>query len=247
MQRKTSETQVDLFVANLDKFLSKNVSDILKDILDGKTRGLEAARILGSLVTELKARGLADQLRTLRGIHADELQFILDEFQADGIKAALGDADKEIVNALVDNNLRLAANEIDRYGLDVQAKVMQSILTAKKPTFDEIDGQITPKLKANLQTELNTSIMRFNRTVTVNKAIELGFDLFLYTGPDDKITRPFCHRVLSKSPPIYTLDEIRAMNNEQGLDVFTSGGGYNCRHDWRPVSPERAKELGYRV
>jgi hypothetical protein len=29
---------------------------------------------------------------------------------------------------------------------------------------------------------------------------------------------------------------MRKLNNGQGLSVKTSGGGYNCRHSWAPVS-----------
>lgn len=246
-QSKASETDIALFVANLDRFLDKNLRGILADILDGKTRGVESAKVLGSLIQELDRRGLAEQVKTLRAAFANQLEFIIDEFAEQKVSAAFADSDRVIVNALIENNIRLVANEIERYGLDVQAKVMQSVLTTKKVTFDELSDKITPKLKANLKTELNTAIMTFNRTVTVSKSQELGFDLFLYIGPDDKITRPFCHEVLSKSPPIYTIDEIDGMDNGQGLPVFSAGGGYNCRHHWRPVSEERAKELGYRV
>jgi hypothetical protein len=35
------------------------------------------------------------------------------------------------------------------------------------------------------------------------------------------------------------------MDNGQGLDVLTSGGGYNCRHEFRPITLEFAKSLGY--
>jgi len=29
---------------------------------------------------------------------------------------------------------------------------------------------------------------------------------------------------------------MRRLNNGQGLPVKTSGGGYNCRHSWSPVT-----------
>jgi hypothetical protein len=30
--------------------------------------------------------------------------------------------------------------------------------------------------------------------------------------------------------------QMAALNNGQGLPVKLSGGGYNCRHSWSPVS-----------
>lgn len=245
-QSKASEKAIELFIANLDKFLNKNLRRSLENVLTGKTSRLETASILGSLKTELEKLGLGEQIAKLRDVFVDELQFVVDEFGEQGIRAAFADTDAAIVNALIDNNLKLVTTEIDRYGVDIQSKVMQSVLTSKQPTFDELEGKLTPKLRANLNTELNTAIMAFNRTVTVKKAQDIGFDLFLYIGPDDKITREFCHGLLSKTPPIYSIDEINAMDNEQGINVFTGGGGYNCRHHWRPVTLARAKELGYR-
>lgn len=245
-QRKATETQTALFVANVDRFLNKNLRQILKNILDGKTSGVESAQVLGSLIGELEKRGLAKELAKLRDAYGDELRFVIDEFGEQKLKVAFADTDADIVYTLIDNGVRQVANEIERYGLDVQSKVMQAVLTSKRPTFDELEGQITPKLRANLETELNTALMTFSQTVTSKKALDLGFDLFLYEGPDDEITRPFCRDLLRQSPAIYSLDEIYSMDNGQGLPVFTARGGYNCRHHWRPVSEERARELGYR-
>lgn len=50
---------------------------------------------------------------------------------------------------------------------------------------------------------------------------------FKYMGPPPE--RAFCREHYKKS---YTLSEIKAMTNGQGLPVLTNGGGYNCRHYW---------------
>jgi len=56
-------------------------------------------------------------------------------------------------------------------------------------------------------------------------------------------TRPFCKTLVRLSrTKRWTLDQIKQMNNGQGLDVFRSGGGYwnnngniepHCRHTWK--------------
>lgn len=66
----------------------------------------------------------------------------------------------------------------------------------------------------------------------------------MYVGPLDDATRPFCEEILnSKDLPIYTVEEIQSMDNGQLGDVFTSCGGYNCRHEWVPISGNLEKEL----
>lgn len=50
---------------------------------------------------------------------------------------------------------------------------------------------------------------------------------FKYTGAPPE--RGFCKEHWNKS---YTLTEIKAMDNGQGLPVLINGGGYNCRHYW---------------
>ncbi len=50
---------------------------------------------------------------------------------------------------------------------------------------------------------------------------------FKYVGPPAE--RKFCSMHLNQ---IYTLQEINALDNGQGLPVITNGGGYNCRHHW---------------
>lgn len=54
---------------------------------------------------------------------------------------------------------------------------------------------------------------------------------YRFYGPDDKITRPFCRRLL-ESGRTYTRREIDAMSNGQLPHVFVTGGGYQCRHQW---------------
>jgi hypothetical protein len=58
-------------------------------------------------------------------------------------------------------------------------------------------------------------------------------DHYLYTGPLDGLTRPFCKALIGK---VVTSEQMRKLNNGQGLNVMTSCGGYNCRHTWSPVS-----------
>ena len=82
-------------------------------------------------------------------------------------------------------------------------------------------------------TEINTKISMFGRAVTASIAEEAGLNLYLYTGPEDGLTRKFCSPLVGK---VVSESQMKKLNNGQGLPVRTGGGGYNCRHSWSPIS-----------
>lgn len=85
-----------------------------------------------------------------------------------------------------------------------------------------------------------TSISTFYRTVTDQgfRIIEEdlpGFEIrYNYEGPLDKLTRPFCTKLerQSRAGKTWTRAEINRMSNGQIPNVFTTAGGYRCRHQW---------------
>ena len=54
---------------------------------------------------------------------------------------------------------------------------------------------------------------------------------YRYYGPLDKLTRPFCGRLI-EAAETYTRAQIDDMNNGQIPNVFISCGGWRCRHQW---------------
>ena len=92
-----------------------------------------------------------------------------------------------------------------------------------------------------LQTEVRTKISQFGRSVNMIAADTVGMDHYLYTGPKDGITRSFCRPLINK---VVDKTQLSKLNNGQGLSVRTSGGGYNCRHSWSPVTESFMKAAG---
>lgn len=88
--------------------------------------------------------------------------------------------------------------------------------------------------QAAATTQARTEVARWARTVNAVSAAEVGAELFVYLGPVDGITRPFC-RVIANH--ILTLDQVADLDNGQTPDSpLTAGGGYNCRHSFNAVS-----------
>lgn len=94
-------------------------------------------------------------------------------------------------------------------------------------------GEFGPKIEKHANTYVHTAMEQQLRETWVMAGDNAGVKTFHYEGPDDLITRPFCREVLDRGGS-YTLEEIQAMDNEQGLPVLESGGGWNCRHMWIP-------------
>lgn len=82
-------------------------------------------------------------------------------------------------------------------------------------------------------TEVKTAISQYGRSISAAAAVAAELDHYLYTGPQDGITRAFCKPLVNK---VVSSAQMSTLNNGQGLPVVTSGGGYNCRHSWSPVT-----------
>lgn len=80
----------------------------------------------------------------------------------------------------------------------------------------------------HISTISNTIQLGLARQSAMSVAVSHGNKYFRYMGPKENI-RPFCREHLGG---VYSIDEIRAMSNGQGLPVEYYCGGYNCRHRW---------------
>lgn len=242
------DSQIRAFIARIERFFSIELDNVLTDLDFGSQSGYQAAAALGQLETALIDAGLGDELKALRAIYGTELREIKRTFAAAGIAETdiFAGVDSAVINALIDADFEKVTKNLSAHVSDVKAVLTRSVLSVDNvPTGKLIAGE-NERLSRYLNTEIDTMYSAFTRTVTAKKADDLGFELMRYLGPDDKITRKFCQQTLHGAPnAIYRIEDIKKLNNGQGLDVLTYGGGYNCRHQWRPITLERAKELGF--
>jgi hypothetical protein len=84
-----------------------------------------------------------------------------------------------------------------------------------------------------IRTLYDTSVSIFGRQV---EALQAGDDPetpFVFMGPADSKNREFCRERVGK---VFTREQIDQMDNGQIDNVFLTGGGYNCRHQFIEVS-----------
>lgn len=82
-------------------------------------------------------------------------------------------------------------------------------------------------------TAIEGGIRRFNERVTIETARDADF-YYVYIGPDDQKTRPYCRPRVGK-----------VLNQEQAdAAVANVEGRWNCRHDLAPITLEDARRMG---
>lgn len=248
MELKRQEAQTSKFAEDLGSFLSTNLRRLLKRLEDEKVTAIEAAKLLGSLEAKMSEIGLDRQISEITKLHLDEIDSAIGVLEAStGVRATFAAADLEVLHEIIRFDEQVISNKVAQYIGDLKPVMMRSILGGQKIDAEALLGGATPTLVNQVQTEVDTALKAFSRSIVTSKAKESGFDYFEYLGPDDSVTREFCQDVLEgnypgleRSEPIYTVDEIESMDNGQDLPVMEYCGGYNCRHQWRPISNEEA-------
>lgn len=183
---------------------------------------------------------------------------------AGGIDEPFSELEARVLTSLKDVDLSRWQILGDELTNQIQASMLDAVVSGStvRELQDAIEAQLRgidgndPAILGRSKTLANTLTHSFDRTVTNRKAQAAGIDTFIYLGPDDSITRPFCAAVLhgegdaefgipavDGDPPIYEADEISQMDNGTGLPVFQYGGGYNCRHKFRPIAAKVAQEV----
>lgn len=242
-QLDATDAQIEAFINRLDKFLSENLKRILRGLEKGKPSAERAAQALGGLQSSLVEAGLGAELRQLERIYGTQLKSI-NNYLGDisGKDHVLNEVDYGVTEQLIKFDTAVIANKVFALTDDLSSTIMRQVIAGETPDLAELTETATPRTISNIKTELNTSTIAFSRAITQKKANDLGLTHYLYVGPNDKITRPFCKARVGK---VFTWEEIKKWDNGQGLPATIYCGGYNCRHDLRPITEERARALGY--
>jgi len=246
----------------LAELIEKNVSGAIQRIVTeiDTAEALEQANVLNNLPDALVEANLEDVAQRLEELFAEELEAIRTEFRTRlNTDVTYSDVDATLITGLLDSYEQATFATIREVGIDLQAELTRQVITGQTINIDDFYDTLSARTFRNLATEIETATSAMSRAVTARKADQAGLTYYRYFGPKDNVTRPFCEYVLgdvAKLPKrvevpvqrdsrVYTRDEIDQMSNGQGLDVLTYCGGWNCRHQWRPITEEEAKRLGY--
>lgn len=242
LQIKASELAVQVFAEGLVAFVQKNLAKLLARVAGGGVSAAETATLLAGAMQALKDAGLDAEVSKLEDLFGDELDQVRHAFEeATGQALALTEFDVRDIQALANTEVLAASGLVSKYLGDVRTLAVQSAFLGRGIDVSEIADALGDRLAAQLQTELNTSLQGMNRLVNLTKATDAGIDTFLYEGPDDKVTRPFCHARVGK---VWTKAQIDTWDNGTDLPAPIFCGGYNCRHRLLAVSQALIDRLG---
>ena len=157
-------------------------------------------------------------------------------------------ADKAFFDALKQNTALNLEAAIDLVSQSARQSTMFSV---GGTSYEEMAVQLAGKLHIALgqaESVAVTGISTFYRTIAAQgfqQIEESGKPLaYTYYGPLDVLNRPLCRELeeAARSGKTWTKVEIDRMNNGQIPDVFTTCGGYRCRHQWI-VALDKGKPL----
>ncbi len=224
----------------------RNIEDDFIRILEGTMRRLES-NLTGILATS--GTGAVDVALARQQIE----NVLLDSgyFQATGnlLNEGYQDAIEEsfrIYQESIGENFQFAEVSLERLNslkqLDLAqfgqlgddfSNTMTRVLTdlqfgsiTDKQAIDLLQGRVT-QLDNFAQTWVTTGLSGVYRESSVMLASDNGLKEFIYKGPIDTITRPFCRQHVNE---IKTVDEWNQLDNGQITPVIQFAGGFNCRH-----------------
>jgi len=230
---KASEQQISRFAYSLKQFADNAILKAVRELETGSGSITEAITLLGRLDAALIEAGLSKFSSDIQEIYGNELRIIRDALaKATGRAEIFSDIDGDIIQALVEFDTERSMRLLGEYTGDAKRVLLNATMAGEPLDLAMFDDAFGERFSAKLETELNTGLAGFSRSVNLYKADELGIEKFVYVGPDDKVIRPFCQERVGNT---YTRDQIDEWDNGQGLPATIYLGGYNCRHRLAPI------------
>jgi hypothetical protein len=190
----------------------------------------------------LEEAGYLDLMQRATGTPLDDVAEAALLTRAGKAAAKLSAYDAEALVAL--KELRLA--ELLDVGEDVAATVWRATVDGvlggqSRETLIEDLADLIDETEADTRTLYDTAVSTYSRQVHLLHSDGSPDERFIYLGPDDEVTRPFCREHLNET---LTRAEVESLDNGQLPNPLLTGGGYQCRHQWLPVGLEDAGEGG---
>ncbi len=223
------------------KEFEKQLAKSTKKLQEAVTRLMKQGRgdiLLNMSPLELKnfliSEGLGDAIAYFEQSQLDIVQLTNEAMKAIDPNFISGD-----INIISSTIQRTVASVFDDSVIPDLTKAIKNtvnsalVIGSTKAPLDALASEFLKSVGKNT-TQARLKIAEFGRSTQAINAEAAGLDLFLYVGPKDGITRPFCRKLVGK---VLSKSQINRLNNGQGAGpVLTTGGGYNCRHSWTPIS-----------
>lgn len=240
---------------NLTASFARELTQVLKQ-LNTQIRGL-----VSTLQTS-KERVIASRANLARAVQAQqEIRRAIAEagfsrVMASAVDEPLDTLAKQILDgdAIANAATRLTAVDIDALvalkevrlaqllglGNDLEAALWRTVLDGvlgARPVGDLVAdlAEVADISDRQARVLYDTAVSTYSRATALLNTEGTPDELFIYVGPADSKTRDFCLRYVGKVLDRETIDGIDNGIKGYGNTLLT-GGGPNCRHQWRRVS-----------
>lgn len=227
------DTELDQLRADLEREIERTRRFLERKLKDGKiTPSVEAARRLADELADLLKKNLGTAVRG----YAEASQRVLEAAVRDlgdiGIPVNFTTPSVASLRAQVDGTLSDITQIADEAQAELRTFLVDTVRSGVPPSLDDLLDKVNGKA-AQAVTLVDTGLAGFDRAVMVQQASEAGVDWFLYDGPLDEITRPFCNARVGKKFTIAMLDAIENDTGPNPPSLYC--GGWNCRHRLTPL------------
>jgi hypothetical protein len=197
-------------------------------------RSVEAARRVGDELADLLRRNFNAVIGRYEDASDRVERATRDSLAAEGIPEGLTAQSAASLRAQVDGTLQDVTTIAEEAITELRTLLVDVVRSQVPP--EEALEQLLQKLDgaaAKAATLLDTGLAAFDREVSTQVAEEAGVEWFLYDGPVDDLTRPYCAERVGKR---YRLADLDLVDNDTGPNPPSRYcGGWNCRHRLVPL------------
>lgn len=233
IERLDNKTQA--LVAKMEIITNRVENRLIRELRDsvGRRETRKVLNATGNFDRELQAKGLNELLSSVSKIYGNIMADVRDVFKEESIKFNFDKSELLAIEKLTKSDIQILKNHVNTYSANIKSSVLRTTFAGGNTS--QIESILTKernRLLRNLEVDLTNALQGFRNAITIAKGKEAGITQYRYSGPLDKKTRDFCRQ---HTGHIYTLKEIQKLRNSFGGPALTEMGGYNCRHEWRPV------------
>ena len=236
------DKDIDALTALLDKYQNNYEKMLLKtnfDLSDGRLKQTMANFNKAQSMKPISKLGFNEiavsHIRTYDNTAKEQLVFA----KKIGISADIGFRDLTQIKILKNIDYSVLWQEAEMLDALVKKQLVNAIASNANYT-DTVNnlandllgqGEKMGKLARFSETYMRTALADFSRIIDQEIENAVGGDdpnaLYIYAGPVDARTRDFCVEFVGE---IKTRKEWEQIGDSEGVDMFSEGAGWNCRH-----------------
>lgn len=234
------ESISDNFADDLLDVAAAIVDDVSDALASYTTGGVLTSTEISQVVSAIDfAAILADSeldeaVEALMAKYQDVLDLTAKHMIDSGLSPEFYSTDMSLLTALAEmDDARWSLISQELAAVTKESLLRSAFLGATLSDVSEIISSSVGSTMAKANNQARTMLMAYGRQVNMMLGERAGVGWYVYIGPLDQISRPFCRHLAGK---VLSVEQIKALENGQIEPPMVHGGGYNCRHHWSPVS-----------